>query len=143
MYSHCSFQDNFPFVTNTLFSLKSIYKLFPGFLQGRPRAKVSWQKNGSPIDKNQINIRNTENDTIIFIRKAERSHSGEYDMKVEVENLVDKATIDIQIVGMFWETEAHACQRSRTQPFQVYSCKNREITREHLFSTSNYLATDL
>uniref|UniRef100_A0A8C2YH33 Myosin-binding protein C, slow-type n=1 Tax=Coturnix japonica TaxID=93934 RepID=A0A8C2YH33_COTJA len=66
--------------------------------QGRPRAKVSWQKNGSPIDKNQINIRNTENDTIIFIRKAERSHSGEYDMKVEVENLVDKATIDIQIV---------------------------------------------
>ncbi|XP_009558814.2 myosin-binding protein C, slow-type isoform X1 [Cuculus canorus] len=66
--------------------------------QGRPRAKVSWQKNGSPIDKNQINIRNTENDTIIFIRKAERSHSGEYDMTVEVENLVDKATIDIQIV---------------------------------------------
>ncbi|NXW19946.1 MYPC1 protein, partial [Circaetus pectoralis] len=66
--------------------------------QGRPRAKVSWQKNGSPIDKNQINIRNTENDTIIFIRKAERSHSGEYDMKVEVENLQDKATIDIQIV---------------------------------------------
>lgn len=26
-------------------------------------------------------------------------------MKVEVENLVDKATIDIQIVGMFGETE--------------------------------------
>ncbi|XP_057240526.1 myosin-binding protein C, slow-type [Malurus melanocephalus] len=66
--------------------------------QGKPRAKVSWQKNGSPIDKNEINIRNTENDTIIFIRKAERGHSGEYDMKVEVENLVDKATIDIQIV---------------------------------------------
>uniref|UniRef100_A0A8C3R7P0 Myosin-binding protein C, slow-type n=1 Tax=Cyanoderma ruficeps TaxID=181631 RepID=A0A8C3R7P0_9PASS len=66
--------------------------------QGKPRAKVSWQKNGSPIDKNDINIRNTENDTIIFIRKAERGHSGEYDMKVEVENLVDKATIDIQIV---------------------------------------------
>uniref|UniRef100_A0A8C8B8X3 Myosin binding protein C1 n=1 Tax=Otus sunia TaxID=257818 RepID=A0A8C8B8X3_9STRI len=66
--------------------------------QGKPRAKVSWQKNGSPIDKNQINIRNTENDTIIFIRKAERNHSGEYNMKVEVENLEDKATIDIQIV---------------------------------------------
>ncbi|XP_009082687.1 PREDICTED: myosin-binding protein C, slow-type, partial [Acanthisitta chloris] len=66
--------------------------------QGKPRAKVSWQKNGTPIDKNEINIRNTENDTIIFIRKAERGHSGEYDMTVEVENLVDKATIDIQIV---------------------------------------------
>ncbi|XP_059701843.1 myosin-binding protein C, slow-type isoform X5 [Haemorhous mexicanus] len=66
--------------------------------QGKPRAKVSWEKNGAPIDKNDINIRNTEQDTIIFIRKAERGHSGEYDMKVEVENLVDKATIDIQIV---------------------------------------------
>uniref|UniRef100_A0A8C3TXA0 Myosin-binding protein C, slow-type n=1 Tax=Catharus ustulatus TaxID=91951 RepID=A0A8C3TXA0_CATUS len=67
--------------------------------QGKPRAKVSWEKNGSPIDKNDINIRNTEHDTIIFIRKAERGHSGEYNMKVEVENLVDKATIDIQIIG--------------------------------------------
>uniref|UniRef100_A0A8C4JWL6 Myosin-binding protein C, slow-type n=1 Tax=Dromaius novaehollandiae TaxID=8790 RepID=A0A8C4JWL6_DRONO len=66
--------------------------------QGKPRAKVSWKKNGAPIDKNQINIRNTENDTIIFIRKAERSHSGQYDMRVKVENLEDKATIDIQIV---------------------------------------------
>ncbi|XP_025939673.1 myosin-binding protein C, slow-type [Apteryx rowi] len=66
--------------------------------QGKPRAKVSWKKNGAPVDKNQINIRNTENDTIIFIRKAERSHSGKYDMKVKVENLEDKATIDIQIV---------------------------------------------
>lgn len=84
-----------------LFSPKIMYTLFPGFLQGKPRAKVSLQKNGSPIDKNQINIRNTENDTIIFIRKAERNHSGEYNMKVEVENLEDKATIDIQIVGMF------------------------------------------
>lgn len=93
--------ENKPDFSPTLLSLKIIYKLLPGFLQGKPRAKVTWQKNGSPIDKNQINIRNTENDTIIFIRKAERGHSGEYDMKVEVENLVDKATIDIQIVGMF------------------------------------------
>ncbi|XP_071584146.1 myosin-binding protein C, slow-type isoform X3 [Heliangelus exortis] len=66
--------------------------------QGKPRAKVSWEKNGSPIDKNEINIRSTDNDTIIFIRKAERSHSGEYNMKVEVENFEDKAMIDIQIV---------------------------------------------
>ncbi|XP_029768678.1 myosin-binding protein C, slow-type isoform X1 [Terrapene carolina triunguis] len=66
--------------------------------QGRPRPKVSWKKNGASVDKNQINIRNSENDTIIFIRKAERSHSGKYDLKVKVENLVDKATIDIQVV---------------------------------------------
>ncbi|XP_030400152.1 myosin-binding protein C, slow-type isoform X1 [Gopherus evgoodei] len=66
--------------------------------QGRPRPKVSWKKNGASVDKNQINIRNSENDTIIFIRKAERSHSGKYDLKVKVDNLVDKATIDIQVV---------------------------------------------
>ncbi|KAH0616997.1 hypothetical protein JD844_028542 [Phrynosoma platyrhinos] len=66
--------------------------------QGRPRPKVSWKKNGAHVDKSQINIRNSENDTIIFIRKAERIHSGKYDMKVKVDNLVDKATIEIQIV---------------------------------------------
>ncbi|XP_074863618.1 myosin-binding protein C, slow-type isoform X2 [Carettochelys insculpta] len=66
--------------------------------QGRPRPKVSWKKNGASVDKNQINIRNSENDTIIFIRKAERSHSGKYDLTVKVDNLVDKATIDIQVV---------------------------------------------
>ncbi|XP_069829465.1 myosin-binding protein C, slow-type isoform X13 [Dendropsophus ebraccatus] len=66
--------------------------------QGKPRPKVSWKKNGSHVDKTQISIRNTECDTIIFIRKAEKSHSGKYDLKVKVENLQDKASIYIQIV---------------------------------------------
>ncbi|XP_063303262.1 myosin-binding protein C, slow-type isoform X14 [Pelobates fuscus] len=66
--------------------------------QGKPRPKVSWKKNGSHVDKTQISIRNSESDTILFIRKAERSHSGKYDMKVKVENLQDKASIYIQIV---------------------------------------------
>ncbi|XP_072257226.1 myosin-binding protein C, slow-type isoform X16 [Pyxicephalus adspersus] len=66
--------------------------------QGKPRPKVSWKKNGSHVDKTQISIRNTECDTILFIRKAERSHSGKYDLKVKVENLQDKASIFIQIV---------------------------------------------
>ncbi|XP_038612466.1 myosin-binding protein C, slow-type isoform X4 [Tachyglossus aculeatus] len=66
--------------------------------QGKPRPKLLWNKNGAPVDKNEINIRNSETDTIIFIRKAERSHSGKYELKVEVDNFVDSATIDIQIV---------------------------------------------
>ncbi|XP_069620391.1 myosin-binding protein C, slow-type isoform X10 [Ranitomeya imitator] len=66
--------------------------------QGKPRPKVSWKKNGSHVDKTQISIRNSECDTILFIRKAERSHSGKYDLKVKVENLQDKASIYIQIV---------------------------------------------
>ncbi|XP_041444604.1 myosin-binding protein C, slow-type isoform X4 [Xenopus laevis] len=66
--------------------------------QGKPRPKVSWKKNGSHVDKTQISIRNSECDTILFIRKAEMSHSGKYDLKVKVENLQDKASIFIQIV---------------------------------------------
>lgn len=68
-------------------------------LQGKPRPELTWKKDGQEIDKNQINIRNSETDTIIFIRKAERSHSGKYDLQVKVEKYVETATIDIRIVG--------------------------------------------
>lgn len=68
-------------------------------LQGKPRPKVSWLKEGKAIDPAHVSIRNTECDSIIFIRKAERSHSGKYEMTVQVENHKDTAIIDIQIVG--------------------------------------------
>ncbi|KAJ0012569.1 hypothetical protein NQD34_016903 [Periophthalmus magnuspinnatus] len=64
---------------------------------GKPRPKVTWLKEGKPIEPTHVSIRNTDSDSIIFIRKAERSHSGKYDMKVQVENHVDTAIIDIQI----------------------------------------------
>ncbi|XP_060929879.1 myosin-binding protein C, slow-type [Limanda limanda] len=67
---------------------------------GKPRPKVSWLKDGKPIEPSHVNIRNTECDSIIFIRKAERSHSGKYEMAVQVENHVDTAIIDIQIVDL-------------------------------------------
>uniref|UniRef100_A0A2K6T9M7 Myosin binding protein C1 n=1 Tax=Saimiri boliviensis boliviensis TaxID=39432 RepID=A0A2K6T9M7_SAIBB len=66
--------------------------------QGKPRPELTWKKDGADIDKNQINIRNSETDTIIFIRKAERSHSGKYDLQVKVEKFTESASIDIQIV---------------------------------------------
>uniref|UniRef100_F7H4X7 Myosin-binding protein C, slow-type n=1 Tax=Callithrix jacchus TaxID=9483 RepID=F7H4X7_CALJA len=66
--------------------------------QGKPRPELTWKKDGADIDKNQINIRNSETDTIIFIRKAERSHSGKYDLQVKVDKFTDSASIDIQIV---------------------------------------------
>ncbi|XP_052348285.1 myosin-binding protein C, slow-type-like isoform X4 [Oncorhynchus keta] len=67
---------------------------------GKPRPKVSWLKEGQTVDPTQVTIRNTDCDSIIFIRKAERKHSGMYDMKVEVENHVDTAIVDIQIVDL-------------------------------------------
>ncbi|KAM9705430.1 myosin-binding protein C, slow-type isoform 6-T6 [Menidia menidia] len=67
---------------------------------GKPRPKVTWLKDGQPIEPSHVSIRNTDCDSIIFIRKAERSHSGMYEMKVQVENHTDTAVIDIQIVDL-------------------------------------------
>ncbi|KAM7378347.1 hypothetical protein PAMA_013311 [Pampus argenteus] len=67
---------------------------------GKPRPKVTWLKDGKPIEPSHVSIRNTDCDSIIFIRKAERSHSGKYDMKVQVENHEDTAVIDIQIIDL-------------------------------------------
>ncbi|XP_059834515.1 myosin-binding protein C, slow-type isoform X2 [Hypanus sabinus] len=66
--------------------------------QGKPRPKVSWIKDGGPLDQSTISIRNTESDTVIFIRRAERKHSGNYELSVQVEKIEDKATIVIQVV---------------------------------------------
>ncbi|XP_071057825.1 myosin-binding protein C, slow-type isoform X20 [Pseudochaenichthys georgianus] len=67
---------------------------------GKPRPKVNWLKEGQPIEPTHVNIRNTDCDSIIFIRKAERSHSGKYEMTVQVENHVDTAILDIQVVDL-------------------------------------------
>ncbi|KAM4712263.1 myosin-binding protein C, slow-type isoform 2-T2 [Anableps anableps] len=68
--------------------------------QGKPRPKVTWVKEGKPVEPSHVSIRNTDCDSIIFIRKAERNHSGKYEMTVQVENHVDTAIIDIQIVDL-------------------------------------------
>ncbi|TNN63151.1 Myosin-binding protein C, slow-type [Liparis tanakae] len=67
---------------------------------GKPRPKVTWVKEGNAIDPTHVSIRNTDCDSIIFIRKAERSHSGKYEMSVQVENHVDTAIIDIQVIDL-------------------------------------------
>lgn len=69
------------------------------FAQGKPKPKITWLKDDQAIDPAQVNIRNSDCDSIIFIRKAERKHSGKYKMTVQVEKLADTAILDIQIVG--------------------------------------------
>ncbi|XP_075044729.1 myosin-binding protein C, cardiac-type [Mixophyes fleayi] len=66
--------------------------------QGKPRPVVTWLKDGQPIDPKQIGVRNSDADTILFIRSAERHHSGEYQVKIQIENCEDTASIHIQIV---------------------------------------------
>ncbi|XP_051998052.1 myosin-binding protein C, cardiac-type [Xyrauchen texanus] len=68
--------------------------------QGKPRPKVNWTKNNEPLDPKQVNIRNSDNDTILFIRRSERKDSGKYDLQVQIENMEDKASVNIQIVDL-------------------------------------------
>ncbi|KAF4093173.1 hypothetical protein AMELA_G00029480 [Ameiurus melas] len=66
--------------------------------QGKPHPVVTWFKDDGPLDPKLVNIRSTEVDTILFIRSATREHSGKYTLSVQIENMEDRATIEIQVV---------------------------------------------
>ncbi|XP_053472658.1 myosin-binding protein C, cardiac-type [Ictalurus furcatus] len=68
--------------------------------QGKPRPKVTWTKNGEPLDPKQVSVRNSETDSILFIRRTERKDSGTYELQVQIENVEDKASVTIQIVDL-------------------------------------------
>lgn len=58
-------------------------------------------KDGQPVDPKVINVRNSNVDSILFIRSAEREHSGKYELLLQIENLEDRATIDIRVIGNY------------------------------------------
>ncbi|NXJ14822.1 MYPC3 protein, partial [Odontophorus gujanensis] len=66
--------------------------------QGKPRPKISWMKDGQTLDSKDVGIRNSNTDTILFIRKAELHHSGAYEVTLQIENMTDAVTITIQII---------------------------------------------
>ncbi|NWX41520.1 MYBPH protein, partial [Steatornis caripensis] len=66
--------------------------------QGKPQPEVIWTKGGQPLDASRINIRNTVKDTIFYIREAQRSDSGKYELVVRINGAEDKATLDIRVI---------------------------------------------
>uniref|UniRef100_A0A3B4TX22 Myosin binding protein C3 n=1 Tax=Seriola dumerili TaxID=41447 RepID=A0A3B4TX22_SERDU len=74
--------------------------------QGKPRPKVTWSKDGEPLEPTFANVRNSDVDTILFIRKTDRKHSGKYDLHVQIENVEDTASVNLQIVDLPGPPEA-------------------------------------
>lgn len=68
-------------------------------LQGKPRPVATWYKDGQPIDPKMVNVRNSNVDSILFIRSAERDHSGNYELVLQIENMEDRASIEIRVIG--------------------------------------------
>ncbi|XP_045146876.1 myosin-binding protein C, cardiac-type isoform X1 [Echinops telfairi] len=66
--------------------------------QGKPRPQVTWTKEGLPLAGEEVSIRNSPTDTILFIRSARRAHSGTYQVTVRIESMEAKATLLLQIV---------------------------------------------
>lgn len=56
-------------------------------------------KDGQILDSKDVGIRNSNTDTILFIRKAELHHSGAYEVTLQIENMADKVAITMQIIG--------------------------------------------
>nr|XP_054601925.1 myosin binding protein Ha [Nothobranchius furzeri] len=67
---------------------------------GKPNPAVSWLKDGQPVDTKRVNIRNSDRDSILFIRSSQREDSGVYKMTLKVDSLEDNATITLQIVEL-------------------------------------------
>ena len=84
---------------------------------------VSWLKDGQPLDTKRVNIRNSDKDSILFIRTSQREDSGVYEIAVKVDSFEDKATITLQIVG-----ESHMCMFT--------SCACMRCVNVDLFQTS-------
>lgn len=74
--------------------------------QGKPRPKVTWSKGGEVLSPQFASVRNSDVDTILFIRKTERQHSGKYDLQVQIENVEDTGAITLQIVDVPGAPEA-------------------------------------
>uniref|UniRef100_A0A3B3CFW9 Myosin-binding protein C, fast-type n=1 Tax=Oryzias melastigma TaxID=30732 RepID=A0A3B3CFW9_ORYME len=66
--------------------------------QGKPRPVATWYKDGKPIDPKMVNAHTSHVESILFIRSAERDHSGTYELVLQIENMEDRATINIRII---------------------------------------------
>ncbi|XP_061605774.1 myosin binding protein Ca isoform X2 [Phyllopteryx taeniolatus] len=101
--------------------------------QGKPRPVAAWYKDGVPLEDRSVGTRTSEVDTILFIRSAERVHSGTYTLAVQIENMEDRADIRIQVVGLVHRVRAQpAAQLHRVRPGHGQRVLLPSLQRERL-----------
>uniref|UniRef100_A0A8I3NSU5 Myosin binding protein H n=2 Tax=Canis lupus familiaris TaxID=9615 RepID=A0A8I3NSU5_CANLF len=66
--------------------------------QGSPKPQASWTHDGHALDAQRVNVRTGDQDSILFIRSAQRSDSGCYELTMRLEGLEAKAAIDILVI---------------------------------------------
>ncbi|KAM7050342.1 myosin-binding protein H [Molossus nigricans] len=66
--------------------------------QGKPKPQASWTHNGHALDSKKVSVRTGDQDSILFIRSAQRSDSGCYELTVRLENLEARAAINILVI---------------------------------------------
>lgn len=68
--------------------------------QGNPKPQASWTHNGHAVDSQRVSVRTGQQDSILFIRSAQRSDSGCYELTVKLGDQEAKATVHILVIGM-------------------------------------------
>nr|XP_012607021.1 myosin-binding protein H-like isoform X1 [Microcebus murinus] len=66
--------------------------------QGKPKPQATWTHNGCALDTSRVSVRNGEQDSILFIREAQRADSGRYQLRVQLGGLEATATVDILVI---------------------------------------------
>ncbi|KAM5202268.1 myosin-binding protein H-like isoform 1-T3 [Hipposideros larvatus] len=66
--------------------------------QGKPKPQAIWTHNGCALDASRVSVRNGEQDSILFIREAQRADSGHYQLSVQLGGLEATATINIMVI---------------------------------------------
>ncbi|XP_054420994.1 myosin-binding protein H-like [Pteronotus mesoamericanus] len=66
--------------------------------QGKPKPRATWTHNGYALDASRVSVRSGEQNSILFIREAQRADSGRYQLSVQLGGMEATATIDILVI---------------------------------------------